>query len=188
MRLRVTGLLLIAGMVQISALWAQNVPPSPTAEVSLCDLVKEPAKFDKLKISIRGEVVSEFEDFSIRDKACGEPELPGIWLMFGGDVDCPTPSTWDDVNRPKGKDVEFQGVRYALVKDRKFKEFYRVVTTRKHQRAVYRVNATLEGTFFAGHISTSKDSGGELPGYGHLGCCRLFIIDRVVDVNAARIE
>jgi hypothetical protein len=108
--------------------------------------------------------------------------------MFGGDVGCPTPSTWDDVGRPKGKDVEFQGVSYPLVKDRKFKEFYRFVTTRKHQKAVYRVDATLEGTFFAGNISTSKDPGKALPGYGHLGCCRLFIINRVVDVTADRIQ
>jgi len=188
MRLRAIGLFFIVSVLLASSLRAQNEPAKESAQVSVCDLVKDPGKYDKQKLMIQGEIVSEFEDFSIRDMACSDSDLPGIWLMFGGDVDCPTPSTWDDVNRPKGKDVEFQGVRYPLLKDRRFKEFYRFVTMRKHQRPVYRANATLEGTFFAGHISTDNDPGKEAPGYGHLGCCRLFIIERVIYAKADRIQ
>jgi hypothetical protein len=186
MWIRVTGLLLVAGISQISGSRAQNVPSSAGPEVSICALLKEPRKFDNLKITVHGEVVSEFEDFSILDRACRAPNLPGIWLMFGGDVDCPTPSTWNDVGRPKGKDVKFQGVSYPLVKDGKFREFYRFATRRKRQKEVLRVKATLEGTFFAGAISTNTDPRMELPGFGHLGCCYLFIIHRVLDVSAEK--
>jgi hypothetical protein len=106
--------------------------------------------------------------------------------MFGGDVDCPTPSTANDVGRVPGTDVRFRGKKYALVKDDEFQTFHKFITTREKRKSIYQVTATLEGTFFTGR--TEKDPRGRLalPGYGHMGCCHLFIIHRVSEVSAQK--
>jgi len=159
--------------------------PAPTARVvTLCELLKVPQSYDGMNLQIRGVVSSEFEVFTIYEPACQAPSIPGIWLMFGGDVNCPTPSTWNDVGRPKGKNVKFKGAEYSLVKDDVFHEFYKGVTTRKQRKAMYSVTATLEGTFFSGDI---MKNGLGLPGYGHLGCCHLFIIHPVIRSDSKKI-
>jgi hypothetical protein len=161
------------------SLFGQELKEQPQT-VSVCNLLKDPKVFSGKKILIRGTIISEFEVFTIDDHSCGRSEGPGIWLMFGGDVDCPTPSTWNDVYRPKGKNVKFDGVEYALVKDESFRKFYKAITMRKNKKSIYEVTATLEGTFFAG------DTGNTLPGYGHLGCCHLFIIHQIGKVDARK--
>jgi hypothetical protein len=183
MKIRLAAVSMMFWLAAVSSYGTRSSSESKALEVSLCELLKNPAKYDHLKIVIRGEVSSEFEDFSIHDKACGGPDLPGIWLMFGGDVNCPTPSTWNDVGRKKGKDVMFQGTPYSLVKDAKFEEFYKFVSTRKNEKSVYRIRTVLEGTFFAGRSSKANGPRAELPGYGHGGCCYLFIIHQVLDVS-----
>jgi len=162
-----------------ASLFAQAATPHPQT-VSLCDLLKDPKAFSGKNIQIRGAIISEFEIFNIDDDSCGRSNRPGIWLMFGGDVDCPTPSTWNDVNRPKGKNVEFNGVEYPLVKDKNFSKFHDAITLRHDKKSVYRITASLEGTFFAG------DSGNTLPGYGHVGCCYLFIIHKISQVDVQK--
>ena len=179
--------LLFAPLLAVPGSDAQSLPDSKPQEVSLCDLLKNPKKYDHAKLLLRGAISSEFEDFTIFDKSCTWPDWPGIWLMFGGDVDCPTPSTWNDVGRPKGKDVMFDGVRYPLVKDGNFRNFYGLVTTRKSKKAVYHAKATLEGTFFSGATyEGEKPSKPPMPGFGHLGCCHLFIIHQVIEVEAQK--
>jgi hypothetical protein len=154
--------------------------------ISLCEILKDPKAFEGKNVRFRGNISAEFEDFSVYDPSCPNPYGSGIWLMFGGDVDCPTPSTVNDVGRFPGTNVKFQGKRYALVKDDEFRAFHKFITTRKNRKSVYQVTATLEGTFFAGR--TGKDARGQLqlPGYGHLGCCHLFIIHRISEVSAQK--
>jgi hypothetical protein len=148
--------------------------PSPPREASICEILKDPKTFDRKTVQFRGLVSAEFEDFTV---SCDRSKDSPVWLMFGGDVDCPTPSTWNDVGRLKGKNVEFDGVAYTLVKDKSFRTFHKALVTRKNKQSVYRVTATLEGTFFAG------DTDDTMPGYGHLGCCHLFIIHRISEVH-----
>jgi hypothetical protein len=153
--------------------------------VSVCDLLKDPKAFSGKNIQIRGTVISEFEVFAVDVGSCALPNAPGIWLMFGGDVDCPTPSTWNDVYRPKGKNVKFDGVEYPLVKDDGFRMFYKAVTKRKNEKSAHKVTATMEGTFFAGDVSGPQGQP-IMPGYGHLGCCHLFIIHQISQVDAQK--
>jgi hypothetical protein len=188
MKIRFAGVPIVFWLLAVSSYGAQSSAETKTPEVSLCELLKDPAKYDHLKIVIRGEISSEFEDFSIHDKSCETPRSPGIWLMFGGDVDCPTPSTWNDTGRKKGRDVMFQGAPYRLVKNEKFDGFHNSVTARKHSKSVYRTSALLEGTFFTGRGSEPSRRGTEHPGYGHLGCCYLYIIHQVLDFSADKIQ
>ena len=151
--------------------------------VSICDLVKDPKPFDRKQIQIRGRINLEFEDFEIYDSACSEGI--GIWLAFGGDVSTPTMSTVNDTNRPNGKNIEIGGVAYTLVKDDNFEEFHRLITATTKKRATYRVTATLTGTFLMGNTKPLNAGGRQVvfPGYGHLGCCYLFIVGQVSGVE-----
>ena len=174
-----TRLFLLAFCVLPASAFGQTALPQPQV-VSLCDLLKDPKAFSGKNLQIRGTVISEFEVFTVDVGSCALANAPGIWLMFGGDVDCPTPSTWNDVYRPKGKNVRFDGVEYSLVKDDNFSKFYRAIAWQRNKKTVYQVTATLEGAFFAG------DTEKPLAGYGHLGCCHLFIIHRISQVDTLK--
>jgi len=164
-----------------------QTPPSEAPQiVSLCEILKDPKAFDGRTVQFRGAISSEFEDFTVYDASCPSHYGSDVWLMFGGDVDCPTPSTANDVGRVPGTDVEFQGKKYSLVKDDEFRAFHKFITTRKNRKSVYQVTATLEGTFFAGRTEKVARGQVSLPGYGHMGCCRLFIIHRVSEVSAQK--
>jgi hypothetical protein len=177
MKLRSFIRLFVLALCLLPASAFGQIPPPRPQVVSLCDLLKDPKAFSGKNIQIRGTIDSKFEIFNIYDDSCAPSGSLGIWLMFGGDVDCPTPSTWNDVNRPKGKDVKFDGVEYSLVKDGSFSKFYKAIAWRKNKNAVYPVTATLEGTFFAG------DTEKPMASYGHLGCCHLFIIHQISRVD-----
>jgi hypothetical protein len=144
--------------------------------------LKTPQAFDGKTLLIRGRINLEFEDFSIYDIDCNTS--PQIWLAFGGDVSTPTMSTINDTHRPGGRNLEFQGSEYTLVKDDIFNEFYKLVTTKEKYRPAYRVTATLTGTFSRGKTVTYPSGQHIMSGYGHLGCCHLFIIQQVSDVAA----
>jgi len=132
----------------------------------------------------------EFEDFSLYDPACKDHHT-GVWLTFGGDQD--EVVTYCCVNRTRKKsvDIEVEGHRIPLSHDDSLREFLRVLQTERlrrpdgHQCAgdecyFYRpLSATIFGMFFAGEDGTS-------PGYGHLGCCHLLVISRVLEVLAER--
>jgi hypothetical protein len=173
------GLLPLTLFLLPSFAFGQTSPGQPQT-VSVCDLLQDPKAYSGRNIQIRGTVISEFEVFTVDVGSCALANAPGIWLMFGGDVDCPTPSTWNDVYRPKGKNVRFDGVEYPLVKDKSFSKFHKAITTRHNKKSLYQVTASLEGTFFAG------DTESTLPGYGHVGCCHLFIIHQISGVDVQK--
>lgn len=177
MKLRSFTRLFVLALCLLPASASGQTPPPQSQVVSLCDLLKDPKAFSGKNVQIRGTVISEFEDFTVNVGSCALANATDIWLMFGGDVDCPTPSTWNDVNRPKDKNVKFDGVEYPLVKNDSFLKFHKAIAWQKNKKTVYQVTATLEGTFFAGN--TEKP----LAGYGHLGCCHLFIIHQISQVD-----
>jgi hypothetical protein len=149
--------------------------------VPLCDLLKNPKTYDGKPIQVRGRINLEFEDFTIYDMHCNYS--PDVWLMFGGDVATPIASMWGDTKRPKGKNIQFAGVEYPLIKDASFDEFMKHVTARRNKKPVYRVTASLEGVLFGQHPNLDSNLETDSPGYGHMGCCRLLIVKRISDVQ-----
>jgi hypothetical protein len=176
-------LLIVLSLPTVSA--CQTITPSAPASASLCDLLKSPKVYDGKQIQIRGKINLEFEDFSIYDTSCNT--WPGIWLMFGGDVSTPTKSTVNDNRRPQGQNIKVNGIEYIIVKDQKLDEFSKGITARQDRKVLYRVIATLAGTFLAGGTDRSSKGIPNLPGYGHLGCCYLFIIQKVLAVETKPI-
>lgn len=164
---------------------AQSTPTAVPISVSLCDLLKTPQVYNGKQIQIHGKINLEFEDFSIYDSSCNT--WPGIWLMFGGDVSTPTKSTVNDNSRLPGRNIKVDGVEYGIVKDQNLNDFSKGILARQDRKTLNRVTATLTGTFLAGRASQQSDRFPNKPGYGHLGCCYLFIIQQVLAVETKPI-
>ncbi len=188
-------LVVLCGAVSWSVCSAQtdaaNSTPAPRV-ASLCDLKLKAANYDGQWITVRGRASMEFEDFTLYDRDCNAPHLPGIWLTFGGDQDEIAVYCCGNGTRKKGTDVEVGGHLVPLVRDGSLLEFQRVLQVQRlrrpdgngcegHECKFYGpVNATITGLFMAGQDGVSS------PGYGHLGCCHLLVIKEVSDVSAER--
>jgi hypothetical protein len=158
---------------------ARTTAPAP----SLCEVLRSPEKFDKQTIQLRGNVYLAFEDFSFASKECPN-QYPGIWLAFGGDVATPTMSTANDTVRPAGTVHTFDGIPVPLVKDDNFDQLFALISARHGSDPLYNVSATLTGVFFAGRVQSSNNGRPGRPGWGHMGCCFLFVVSRVDAVDA----
>jgi len=169
--------------------------PAPR-EASVCELEHNPASYDGQWITVHSRVSMEFEDFSLYDPDCKNPNLPGVWLTFGGDQGEMTAYCCVNGTRKRGVDIEVGGHRVPLVRDESLREFQRELQTQRLRRPdghqcesnecyFYRpITATITGLFLAGQDGEEKS----LPGYGHLGCCHLLVIRQVSDVSAKRTK
>jgi len=160
-------------------------------QVTACDLVNSPQKYAGKVIEVRARVDLAFEDFSLAQNGC-EDAYPGVWLVYGGDVPTPTPSTVNDLERKPGSVLRVNGVPVPLEHDASLELFKQRLNARRlagigerpcYDCYLFRVTATLKGMFFAG--GTGKEN---LGGYGHLGCCHLLAIEQVRDVEAERTQ
>jgi hypothetical protein len=166
--------------------WAQSSPIDAIQGVGICDVLKDPARFDGQLIRFRGTLNLEFEGDTVDHESCGLAFLhTGMWWQFGGDPIFVPPA---DVRR-------MQALITPVVKDAAFDEFHAKALARRarkpdgevcssrRQCAYYNVTATFSGRFFAGRASAGRVQPG---GYGHMGCCHLFVIEQVADVVAER--
>jgi len=158
---------------------AQEQPKTVTP----CDLAKNPKSYNGETVRVRGALSVEFEDFTlVKGRDC--PTLQSIWLAFGGDVPGIVASTVNDTSRKSGTDLKVNGVSFGVKKDENFRRLYALIAARKGDKPAYFVTATLEGAFFAGEEQRRPDGQGYFAGYGHLGCCALFVITQVSEVES----
>lgn len=153
----------------------------PSLVVSLCDLQANPALYNHKRVEIQGTISHEFEDFSIHAN-CPPPENT-VWLMYGGDAPDGVIYCCNGTGRKPG--VHIEGIDVPLQRDELFRRLERLLNSyriRKNQRVIYfqtnpsyRVHATLVGRYFAGK---------EGRGFGHMGCCSLLVIERVVSIDS----
>jgi hypothetical protein len=162
---------------------AQEKPAKAAPVVSFCEVVSNPGLYDGKLISIRAKVSREFEDFTLFNARCSQK--PDIWIELGGDVQCKDKWEAMDFSCTPGSSVKFRGVQYPIVKDESFETFLRLLSARKDRKPVYRVTATLTGTFFGENSKQDKILRSKLPGYGHMGCCFQLIVGQVSDVSSS---
>jgi len=167
-----------AFLVAARAIPAQETP----VEVSACELAKNPGSFDKKMIRVRAGLSVHFEDFSLRTPDCAGQN--GVWLAFGGDVPGIVTSMANDNVRKPGTDITVEGVPYGIKKDENFRRLYALIAAGGEEHPKYRVTATLTGRFFAGLEQKLPDNKTYYGGYGHLGCCSLFVIMEVSGVES----
>ena len=174
-----------------------QAPSSGTAihplQVSVCQLIKNPKNYDRSWIRVHGQASLEFEAFLLYDSGCDSSRLPGLWLSLGGDHNEIATFCCGNPRRKKGVDIEVKGQKIPLVRDEALHEFLRLLQSKRIRRPDGKhcesaecdfygpVTATVTGFFLAGRDSATN------PGYGHLGCCHLVIIQEVSDdVSAER--
>lgn len=156
---------------------SSGAAPEPRI-VTYCDLAGDPAAFNHKLVRLTAFVTHGFEDFTLTEPSCTiSSEHFSVWVMYGGKVESNTtyccPGEGGAGTRAEPLMVE--GVQIPLLTDKMFQEFTNLL--KKERDTTVRV--TVEGNFFAGEKKTinGKTFWG---GAGHLGCCSLFVIQRVV--------
>jgi hypothetical protein len=168
----VLTIVLIASAVAAGLIWMRQSQPL----LSACDLVQNPRAFDRKTIRVRGTFSVHFEDFTLEMPHCDASR--GVWLAFGGDVAGIVASMANDSFRTPGVDIKVDGVSYGIKKDENFRKLYALIAAGQGNLELFRVTATLSGVFLA-----VKDPEA-VSGYGHLGCCHLFVITGASDVES----
>lgn len=171
---------------QSSCNWIKNKPAQADFEkVSLCQLFNDLGAFHHKSIEIEAFASHGFEDSSIFDPGCGA-RYSGIWMEYGGTSGTGTTYCCDvppEKTRPAILTVE--GIPLPLLENDNFK----ILDALLHKDRGRVVRATLRGTFFAPKQARLGNSGPtEWGGFGHMGCCGLFVIQEVVSVFPQKID
>jgi hypothetical protein len=146
-------------------------------KASLCQVQNNPAAYNHKLIEITGFVSHGFEDSSVFDPECSSQQ--GIWVEYGGTGGAGTMYCCGvTAERKRSEPLVVEDIPTSLVDDEQFRTF-----DKQLQRPTDSiVRATVVGRFFAGQKSKySKDD--LFGGYGHFGCCSLFVVQKVVTVE-----
>lgn len=150
---------------------------SGVPRVSLCELAKNPAKYNHQEIEISGFVSHAFEDFTIFDPTCESPEVR-VWLEYGGRYGSGTTYCCNDPSQVRTQDLVVDGLRTTLRQDGAFRTFDSLI--QRHEDTI--VHARLRGRYFSGE-KQQLPGGTMWTGYGHFGLTTLFVIEEVVRVD-----
>lgn len=153
--------------------------PQPK-QVTYCELSKDPAAYNHELVQLTAFVTHGFEDFHLADPTCATQGF-SVWVMYGGKAQSDTayccPGESGAKMRPESLTVE--GVQVPLVNDLTFEQFTDLL--KKEQDTTVRVTAV--GRFFSGEKRTVEGAT-SWGGAGHLGCCSLFVIQRMESFEA----
>ena len=158
----------------------QAPAPTPPQSVTLCQLAQAPVAYNHALVKISGTASQGFEDFTLHDANCQPPIADhfSVWLTYGGTMRSGTtyccPGEGEKGERRQALEVE--GITVPLVNDAQLHRFMALLRRKPHT-----ARATLIGVFFAGDRQPQSGKPG-LPGYGHLGCCSLLVIQQVESV------
>ena len=173
--------LLLVLLLAAPPLLAQSSRPSEAEteahRLTFCDLAANPAAFDHELIRITAFVSHGFENFTLSDPSCSEQrEHFQVWLTYGGKTQSSTVycCPGEDGREPRSRPLTVEDIQVPLQTDQTFEQFTNLLKAETDTTA----RATLVGRFFAGGKETGKDST-YWRGYGHMGCCSLFVIQSV---------
>ncbi len=162
------------------------------AQVSLCDIKANPADFVHKYVELTVTASHGFEDSMVEDSKClWGKDHPGVWMEYGGTRSTDTmyccglsPSN----KRPNALAID--GISLPLVEDDNFREFdRRLHPNHRPRRESDAVQATLRGYIFAKYegIGGTQVSP-RWEGYGHMGCCILFVVEQVIAVDPKEVK
>ena len=167
---------------------AQQSSGSPVRDVSVCDLLQNPRVFDRQLVRYRGRLYFEFEGDHVDGSECTlTPFQTGIWWTYGG----------DDLPALEAERKQMLPLVSPIRRDAAFDTFKRYVYLRRSSRpdhsychsnnecSYYDVEATFTGRFFSGKPLSWRQG---LGGFGHRGCCHLFVIEQISDVTTKRTQ
>ena len=171
---------LLLATFPLSVRSGQSPPPDISTQprnISFCELAKDPAAYNHELVRLTAFVTHGFEDFALTDTNCTiQVEHFSVWVMYGGKTRSNTvyccPGEGADQTRSEPLTVE--EIQIPLLADATFQDFTNLL--KKEPDTTVRV--TLAGRFFSGQKQTVNESTYWV-GFGHLGCCSLFVIQRV---------
>jgi hypothetical protein len=182
----------IVAAVPFGIAYADAYAADGPVPATLCELVKQPERFDGKIVGVRGLVKFGFEVFALSADDCDGRKLDGVWLEYGkGPKKQPTIWCCGDLT-PRDEP--------ALWKNADFRAFHRYLVAQKRTKGcyegeclLYSVTATLTGRFEAvktepcpGDRESHCCPGG---GFGHLGFfCGRLVIQSVSDVVAKPVD
>ena len=145
-------------------------------EPSICQLLADPGKYNQKIVKVTGFFSLGFEESSLYDLQCDSRF--SIWYDFGGKNSTGTMYCCGVVPaRTRPEQIIVENIPIPLVVDQNFQTFDQLV----RQMGIVRANVI--GRFFSGEKSTAPNGREWWGGYGHLGCCPLFMIQQVVSVD-----
>ena len=148
-------------------------------EVSLCEVLGDPAAFNHKLIKISGVVSRGFEDFTLNDKACRNSNT--VWLELGGTRGSQVMYCCGDnnVDRKRTTPLVVEGIETTLVEDEILERFERLTNRTK---SYGKANVVLIGRYFSGKQQTLP-GGTFWMGYGHMGMGSLLVIQQVLSAS-----
>jgi hypothetical protein len=164
-------------LVFVTPLVAQTPPIELAIKTTICDIKAYPENFEHKLVEFRATASHGFEDSMVTSSECPwTTGFPDFWIEFGGKHSTDTmyccgfsPST----NRPETFTLE--GMEVRLTDNNLFRKFDMLLHPLhppKGRSAT--VDATLQGRIFIRHDGI---------GYGHMGCCTLFVVTKVVSIG-----
>jgi hypothetical protein len=172
-------LLLLAGFgIAAPSVQSQHTDvPSEPRNVSFCELAKDPDAHNHELVRLTAFVTHGFEDFILTDANCpANSNHFSVWVTYGGKSQsntiycCPG----EGANQTRSEPLTVEGIQIPLLSDGTFRGFADLL----NKEADTTVRVTLAGRFFSGEKETVNGSN-YWRGFGHMGCCSLFVIQRV---------
>ena len=172
---------LLLGAVSVSGA-AQNAQArSQTPQIQrdviktdVCALAASPDKYDGKLVRVEAYISQGFEDSTLHD-----PQCPEEALINSRHANAPQPHIWAEFADQVGY---WHVTRFApLVRDEQLKTLRAALKERAHK---YQMTlADMIGTFYAGSPVKINGYVTSMRGFGHLGCCSLFVISQVESVH-----
>ena len=176
--LRIVAILIFVGW--LPAFGQKHGGAEPPTKTTVCELIKNPKQWNQKLVQVTGFASHGFEDSVFSDPEC-DSRL-GLWMEFGGRRATGTMSTVSTNVRDRSQPAVVEGIDIPLVEDEMFRRFDRALHRSSHGSVF--VRATVIARYFKGTSDITDPVKRALAGgYGHLGCCALFMIQQVLDVQ-----
>ena len=169
--------------VQLPEVEAPSAAETIAQEVSVCDLKKDPAKYNHSMVKVRGYFSRGFEDSTLYDPGC-KKSRQWIWVELGGKRSVSVMYCCGFTPKPtREEELEVEGIKLPLTEDANFAKYDKFLADGKN------VKATVIGTFFSGEkIQYSEETPVFYGGYGHMGIGSLFIVQQVISAEVTKAE
>lgn len=149
--------------------------------VTICQLNSDPAKYNQKLVKLTAFFSHGFEDSGVYDPECRSRF--GVWYEYGGtNVTGTMYCCGVTAARTRPEQVSVEGISIPLLVDNTFQTFDSLLHSPPIADNI--VRATVIGRYFSGEKGKAADGSVWWGGYGHLGCCSLFMIQQVVHVDS----
>jgi hypothetical protein len=146
----------------------------PIIDTTVCQLRSSPVEFDHKLIRVNAYLSLGFEEAGMHDPFCQADSSTNLQSSHHEEWDF-----WVEF----ADHADHEGVKgfLPLADDAQLRKFFNVLNQRDGQMT----RAALIGTFYAAKAPEHTEAGkiSLLSGYGHMGCCHLFVVSQVESVE-----